>query len=44
MFLIIGFCTMLLFYLVAITTLVVITFKQGLQDRKIVDVTNMVHE
>ncbi len=32
MFLIIGFCTMLLLYLIAIITLLVVTFKQGPQD------------
>lgn len=31
MFLIIGFCTMLLLYLVAIITLLVVTFKQTSQ-------------
>ncbi|MET3195119.1 hypothetical protein [Bacillus sp. OAE603] len=32
MFLIIGFCTMLLLYLIAIITLLVVTFKQGPQE------------
>lgn len=35
MFLIIGFCTMLLLYLFAIITLLVVTFKQGPQDIKL---------
>ncbi|WP_268876006.1 hypothetical protein [Gottfriedia luciferensis] len=35
MFLVIGFCTMLLFYLVGITTLFILTLNQGMQDRKL---------
>lgn len=41
MFLIIGFCSMLSLYLIAITTLMVLTIKQGLQDKKVVDVSTM---
>jgi len=35
MFLIIGFCTMLLLYVFAILTLLVVTLKQGPQDIKL---------
>ena len=41
MFLEIGFCTMLSIHLVAITTLLIVTIKQGLQDKKVIDVSTM---
>jgi len=40
MFLVIGFCAMLLFYLVAITTLVILTYRQGPQDCIMEDIRN----
>ncbi|MFB7142643.1 hypothetical protein ACFCYN_23835 [Gottfriedia sp. NPDC056225] len=44
MFLVIGFCTMLLFYLVAITVLFVLTCKQGPQDCFIEDVSKLAQQ
>ncbi|WP_268895658.1 hypothetical protein [Gottfriedia acidiceleris] len=44
MFLVIGFCAMLLFYLVAITTLVILTCKQGPQDCIMEDITKLAHK
>lgn len=44
MFLVIGFCAMFLFYLVAITTLVILTSKQGPQDCIMEDITKLAHK
>ncbi|MFF3022338.1 hypothetical protein ACFVRR_06705 [Gottfriedia sp. NPDC057948] len=44
MFLVIGFCAMLLFYLVAITTLVILTYRQGPQDCIMEDITKLAHK
>ena len=43
-FLMIGFCAMLLFYLVAITTLVILTYRQGPQDCIMGDIIKLAHK
>lgn len=43
MFLIIGFCTMLLLYLIAIITLLVVTFKQSPQEINLKHVKRITH-